>query len=81
MQLITLINQKGRGGRNYSKTINEYYKLLLLTFDTLFHFHYSYKTCETRPVWGEDYSLFYCFIEKLTDLIQYYLLLHPNKKF
>ena len=27
IQIITLINQKGRGGKNYSKTINKYYKL------------------------------------------------------
>jgi len=26
--------------------------LLLLTSDTLFQFHPSYKSCENRPVWG-----------------------------
>jgi len=26
--------------------------LLLLTSDTLFQFPHSYKSCESRPVWG-----------------------------
>jgi len=27
-------------------------QLLLLTYDILFQYHLSYKSCENRPVWG-----------------------------
>jgi len=35
MQTIALINQKGRVEKTTSKTINKYYKLFLLIFDTI----------------------------------------------
>ena len=40
--------------------------LLLLTYDILFQFHSSYKSCETRPVWGAlTFQALWHFTEKL----------------
>jgi len=36
----------------YAFLITHRSQLLLLTSDTLFQFHHSYKSCETRPVRG-----------------------------
>jgi len=38
MQIIALINQKGRGEKKYSKTINKNYKLFLLKKGVIYKF-------------------------------------------
>jgi len=53
--------------------------MTFLTFDTPFQFHYSYKSCESRPVWGAcKFQALWLFAEGLFLLI--FLNYFPGKE-